>query len=315
MTSPVSREKLLTEKQPRRKTPKNTEKLHLQRCYAIELLAACPSSRWLFSRIHPRQSPTSANDTLSCRSINIKLTNVSVVRLRKGGKRFEIACYKNKVREWRTGVEKDFDEVVQIENVFVNVSKGQLAPHDDLQKAFGTTEIPKILLEILKKGELQVGEKERSHELTNTWKDIATQVAEKCVDPASQRPYTVGMIEKAMHDVHYSVKTARSAKQQALDVIKLLQEKKTIPIERARMRVRISMPNKDGKKLKEKVLALTDKVEDEDWSDEWELIAFIDPGALKSINELIEQEIKGRGKVETLNFTTVREGDGDERLE
>lgn len=34
----------------------------------------------------------------------IKLTNVSVVRLKKGGKRFEIACYKNKVREWRTGM-------------------------------------------------------------------------------------------------------------------------------------------------------------------------------------------------------------------
>ena len=103
---------------------------------------------------------------------------------------------------------------MQIENVFVNVSKGQVAPADDLQKAFGTTEIPKILQEILKKGELQVGEKERQHELSNTWKDIATQVAEKCVDPGSQRPYTVGMIEKAMHDVHYSVKTGRSAKQQ-----------------------------------------------------------------------------------------------------
>ena len=75
------------------------------------------------------------------------------------------------------------------------------------------------------------------------------------------------------------------------------------------------MPNKDGKKIKEKILPLTDKVEDEDWSDEWELIASIDPGALKVIHELIEQETKGRGKVETLNFTTIREVDGDERLE
>jgi ribosome maturation protein SDO1 len=33
-----------------------------------------------------------------------KLTNVSLVRLKKGGKRFEIACYKNKVMEWRQGV-------------------------------------------------------------------------------------------------------------------------------------------------------------------------------------------------------------------
>lgn len=28
----------------------------------------------------------------------------AVVRLKKGGKRFEIACYKNKVLEWRNGV-------------------------------------------------------------------------------------------------------------------------------------------------------------------------------------------------------------------
>lgn len=31
----------------------------------------------------------------------IRLTNVAVVRMRKGGKRFEIACYRNKVVSWR----------------------------------------------------------------------------------------------------------------------------------------------------------------------------------------------------------------------
>lgn len=50
----------------------------------------------------------------------------------------------------RTGIasEKDLDEVVQIENVFLNVSKGQVAPQEDLQKAFGTTEREKITLEV-----------------------------------------------------------------------------------------------------------------------------------------------------------------------
>lgn len=33
----------------------------------------------------------------------IRLTNVAVVRIKKGGKRFEIACYKNKVMSWRSG--------------------------------------------------------------------------------------------------------------------------------------------------------------------------------------------------------------------
>ena len=34
----------------------------------------------------------------------IRLTNVAIVRLKKAGKRFEIACYKNKVMSWRSGV-------------------------------------------------------------------------------------------------------------------------------------------------------------------------------------------------------------------
>lgn len=44
--------------------------------------------------------------------------------------------------------EKDLDEVVQIQNVFVNVSKGQVAPQEDLQKAFSTTDREKITLEV-----------------------------------------------------------------------------------------------------------------------------------------------------------------------
>jgi ribosome maturation protein SDO1 len=31
------------------------------------------------------------------------LTNIAVVRMKRGGKRFEIACYKNKVLNWRNG--------------------------------------------------------------------------------------------------------------------------------------------------------------------------------------------------------------------
>jgi len=34
----------------------------------------------------------------------IRLTNVAVVRMKKGGKRFEIACYRNKVVSWRNNM-------------------------------------------------------------------------------------------------------------------------------------------------------------------------------------------------------------------
>ncbi|OLL26568.1 Ribosome maturation protein sdo1 [Neolecta irregularis DAH-3] len=147
--------------------------------------------------------------------LNDRLTNVSIVRLRKGGKRFEAACYRNKVLEWRSGVESDIDEVLQIHSVFINVGKGQVASQEDLRKCFGSDDIEKILLEILKKGELQVGEKERSHQMENLQKDIILTISSKCVDPRTKRPYTVGIIEKAIGEIGFSINIGKSAKSQA----------------------------------------------------------------------------------------------------
>jgi ribosome maturation protein SDO1 len=98
--------------------------------------------------------------------------------------------------------------------VFVNVSKGEVAKAKDLQKAFGTAEVNDVVKEILSKGEVQIGEKERDHDLTSLRKEIATMVAEKSVDPSTQIPYAVGMIEKAMTEAGYSVKQNKTAKSQ-----------------------------------------------------------------------------------------------------
>jgi len=209
------------------------------------------------------------------------LTNVSLVRLKKGKKRFEIACYKNKVLEYRSGIETDLDNVLQIQSVFLNVSKGQTAPTADLAKAFGPkTEYNDIILEILKKGELQVGEKERHAQLERVHNEVIDIVAGKLVDPKSKRVYTSGMIEKALDQLssqsaHKQEETkesgtatptngeqegdngkakakdrptwtgvvaTKSAKSQALDAMKALIAWQPIPVSRARMRLRISCP-------------------------------------------------------------------------
>lgn len=128
----------------------------------------------------------------------IKLTNISLVRLKKGKKRFEIACYKNKVLEYRNGIEKSLDEVLQIPSVFLNVSKGQSAPTAELKKAFPGMTQDEIVMEILTKGELQVGAKERDQQLEALQKEVVNIVASRLVDPTSKRVYTPGMIEKAL---------------------------------------------------------------------------------------------------------------------
>jgi ribosome maturation protein SDO1 len=212
-------------------------------------------------------------------SNQIKLTNVSLVRLKKAKKRFEIACYKNKVLEWRSGIETDLDNVLQINSVFLNVSKGQTAPSADLAKAFGAkTPVNDIILEILNKGELQVGEKERHAQLERVHNEVVGIVASKLVDPKTKRVYTTGMIEKALEmlssqgsqapqdksagsgagtpatgeegeakpkareHVWTGVVATKSAKSQALEAMKALILHQPIPVARARMRLRITCP-------------------------------------------------------------------------
>lgn len=180
--------------------------------------------------------------------------------------------------EWRNGVETDIDNVLQISNVFLNVSKGAAAPKDDLTKSFPKMSLDDIILEILNKGELQVGEKERHAQLDRVHAEVIDIVAGKLVDPKSQRVYTTGMIEKALDQLSSKggqaqkdtpnasgtatpttegesaveakpkptwtgVVTTRSAKSQALDAMKALIAHQVIPVARARMRLRITCPS------------------------------------------------------------------------
>lgn len=244
------------------------------------------------------------------------LTNVAVVKIKKCGKRFEIACYKNKVVSWREGIEKDLDEVLQSHTVFVNVSKGEVAKKADLVKCFeelegNQTEICKY---ILSKGDLQVSDKERQAQQEAMFKDIATVISDKCVNPESKRPYPVSIIEKAMKECHIAVKPNKSSKQQALDTIGKLQA--SIPIERAMMRMKVVTPLKASNKIRKSLSKLGPgvKVESEEKvEEEMVMILLVDPGQYRGIDTLVKDETQGAGSMELLNLKEVR--DDEEKLE
>lgn len=78
-------------------------------------------------------------------------------------------------------------------------------------KAFGKdTKLDDIILEILQKGDLQVGEKERHAQLEQLQNGVLDIVAGRLVDPKSNRVYTTGMIGKALE-----VLSKRSAEEKA----------------------------------------------------------------------------------------------------
>ncbi|KAI3646814.1 hypothetical protein MP228_009742 [Amoeboaphelidium protococcarum] len=229
----------------------------------------------------------------------IKLTNVSVIRLRKKGKRFEIAGIPNKVTEYRNGVETNVEEVLQVHTIFTNVSKGQTASLDEVEKCFGTRDINTAVMEILRKGEVQVSTQERNNQLDALRKEIVNLVVNMSINPSTNRPYTTSIIDKCFNDINYNIQSQKSSKVQAIEIIKLIKEKNIVPINRAKMRLMVRVPVKDKKVVKDKLTSFNADVIHEDFSDEYVVEFTIDPGHYKSVIDLT-QNVKG-GRVDLLS--------------
>ena len=246
----------------------------------------------------------------------VRLTNVSVVRMNRFGKRFEVACYKNKIVNYRQGIETDLSEVLQTTRIFSNVSKGEFAPTSSLKEAFGTTDENEICSLILTKGQIQVSNLERSAKLENKALEIATMISEKCVNTYSQRRFTTQAIKDAMKEAEYCVHSRKEVKQQFLDCFKLMKEKGVLPIERAKMRLSIvsTQPGDDVdfSKIVDELNQL-EGVKDINISSSDSKVTFLtDPSLYRIINKIIggnEEHNISKWRLEILQQCVFQEGE------
>jgi len=199
--------------------------------------------------------------------------------------------------------EKDLDEVLQSTTIFSNVSKGVLAKREDLVEVFGTDDENIICMKILSEGDLQVSDKERKVELDTLFRDVSSVLSEKCINPVSNRPYTISMLERALKDVHFSVDPKRPAKAQALEALPLLQEK--FPIQRASMRLRITVPMDASDELMDLLTRKGAVVEERDFAGtRISTLCLVEPGAFREIHALV-QGAKGGGRVEVVSLAAT----------
>jgi ribosome maturation protein SDO1 len=316
----------------------------------ISLLSACTC--FTIRRFHRSGNVYAPSNIIMSRQINqpinqVRLTNVAVVRMNQGGKRFEIACYRNKVVNYRQGLEQDLSEVLQTERIFTNVSKGQFAKAKDLQKAFGTKDEDEIAKLILNKGQLQVSDKERSQQLEKTTAQIADWVSKNCVhadsttsstDNNNNRPFTIPQIRHAMQHANFSVHPTKPLKRQYLECVKLLQS--IIPIQRAKMELALYFPKEA--KLQETVVqtlkehnavwsSITPTIADSGGADanadapadtddqghatstspseQFQYKVQVDPSMYRVLNDMMQTIPKGR--IEIITQVLTQEGDTD----
>ncbi len=224
-----------------------------------------------------------------------------IARIMVKGKRFEILVDPEKAYKLREGEEIPIEEVVISDYIYKDVRKGLKASPNELIDAFGTDDMYKISLEIIKKGELQLTTEQRRKLLEMKKKQLVYHIAKTAIDPKTKMPIPPARIEKAMDEAKVSVDLYKSIEEQVPQVIKAIS--KILPIKIAKAVLQISIPPEYASKVSNQIRKLGD-VRKSSWLADGSLIVEIEiPAGLQ--NEIIEklnEMTKGNANVKVLSI-------------
>jgi ribosome maturation protein SDO1 len=163
----------------------------------------------------------------------------TTARLARGTDHFEILVKPQQALDYKLGKQVPISQVLMIEEVYSDSSKGTRASEEKLQKHFSTTDPVKIAEEIMKSGELQLTTEQRRQLVEDKRKQIVSIITRNAVDPRTGTPHPPLRIEQAMGQIRLSIDPYKSAEEQAKLVIEELRP--ILPLKMEQMKIAVKV--------------------------------------------------------------------------
>lgn len=163
----------------------------------------------------------------------------TTARLARGTDHFEILVKPQQALDYKLGKQVTISQVLMIEEVYSDSSKGTRASEEKLQKHFNTVDPVKIAEEIMKSGELQLTTEQRRQLVEDKRKQIISIIARNAVDPRSGTPHPPLRIEQAMGQIRLSIDPYKSAEEQSKLVIDELRP--ILPLKMEQMKIAVKV--------------------------------------------------------------------------
>jgi len=164
----------------------------------------------------------------------------TTARITVDGEHFEILVKPSLALEYKTGKQIPVTQIIAIEEIYSDASRGTRSSAEKLQKTFGTTEPVKVAEEIMKRGELQLTTEQRRQLVEEKRKHIIAFISRNCIDPRTGAPHPPLRIEQALSQIRVTIDPFKSAEEQSKDVIEMLRP--LLPIKMEQMRVAVKIP-------------------------------------------------------------------------
>jgi ribosome maturation protein SDO1 len=230
------------------------------------------------------------------------LTGKSIVRAKYQGNRFEIIVNPELALKYKMGLLDDttsISDILEMDEIFHNASKGEKVPEEILLHCFETTDIIKIAEKVLIKGELNLTTEQRQEFFEKKRRQIVTLLSKTCINPKTRTPHPPLRIENAMKEVKVMIDPSSSAESQLKEIIKELRRVLPISMETVKLAVKIP-PEFTGKAYGE--IKRDAQIEKDEWQNDghWIALVTVAAGLQGEFMERVQSMTKGRAEIKIM---------------
>lgn len=126
---------------------------------------------------------------------------IVAARKRVGSKIFEISVDFDAAMKVRKG-DGDITAALNSNGIYYDVKKGTIASSEDLEKAFGVSNLFEVAEKIIKSGDIEKPQEFRDAEKERRMKKVVDLIVRNAVDQHG-KPYTPERIRRALEEAHY----------------------------------------------------------------------------------------------------------------
>lgn len=161
----------------------------------------------------------------------------TTAKIRKGKEHFEVLVDMDTALNFKKGKTEYF--ALEIDKVFLDVKKGDVASKNDLEIAFGTSDPVEVGKIIVKQGDISVDQEHRDEEREKRVKQVVDFLVKNAIDPQSNRPHSPDRIKNALEEAKVIIKNTPIENQ----LNSILEQLNTIlPIKVEKKRIKITVP-------------------------------------------------------------------------
>jgi ribosome maturation protein SDO1 len=229
----------------------------------------------------------------------VRLEDAVPARLKTHGATFEVLVDPDGALALRRGEDVRIEDILAVEDVFENASRGDRSAEDDLIKAFETTDVVTIADKIIRKGEISLTADQRKQIIENKRRQVVEIIARNAINPQTKAPHPPARIDQAIKEAKVNIDPAKSTDELVNVAMKAIRP--LIPIRFEEVEVAVKIPPAYAPKAYGEIAAFG-KVTRDAWQNNgaWIGVVKIPAGMQTDFYSLVNRVSKGEAETKLL---------------